>query len=206
MKNLIFCFLFVISWSIVFAQEITVASIIDTKSNAEWLESSVLGDKPILLNESDLKVVNKVISRLKVGKGLSNGGLVLTPVYFSGGVLTTFQGAFTRMPAHRKLSKFIDNRYSDTILKNTSYTDLNLEHLLAAEKHLDKAQTVSYIAIGVSVLNVIFTSQLIKTADGWDGLGYFFMGVITFNLTNSIATGINLSYTSKAIRELRKIH
>ncbi|MFY8034591.1 MAG: hypothetical protein ACOVMN_08725 [Flexibacteraceae bacterium] len=207
MKNLIFCFLFVFSWSLASAQELTVASITEVKSNAEWLKTSAgLANKPFVLTNSDLRVINQVVNRLRVGKGLSISGLVLTPVYLSGGLLTTFQGAFTRMPAHRKLSKFIDSKYADTLFKNSSYTDLNLEHLLTAEKHLDRAQTVSYIAMGLSVLNVVITSELVRTADGWDGIGYLFMGVVTFNITNSIATGINLVYTSKAINELRKIH
>jgi hypothetical protein len=209
MKNIVFVLLIVLVYSsLASAQELTIASITEVKSNAEWLKASTgLANKPIVFTNSDLTVINKVVNRLRVGKGLSISGLVLTPVYLSGGLLTTFQGAFTRMPAHRKLSKFIDSKYADTLFKNSSYTDLNLEHLLAAEHHLDRAQTVSYVAIGLSFVSVIGTAALVSsTGDSWGQLGYIALGVISFNLTNSIATGINLVNTSKAINELRKIH
>ena len=208
MKNLLFYFLFAFSTSIVSAQEVTVAYITEPKTNAEWLESSTMqNNAPIKLTENDKLVVRKIANRLVVGKALSISGLVLTPVYLTGSVLTTFQGAFTRMPAHYKLSKFIINKYRDTVLMDANYTDFNLDHLLSAERHLDKAQTVSYIALGLSVLNVIGTSILVgSTNDVWGQGGYILLGVVTFNLTNIIATSVNMGHLTRAIRELRQVH
>lgn len=207
MKNLLFYFLFAFSASIVSAQEITVAYITEPKSNAEWLRAvnEESGDS-ISFTESDLKVVKKLIRRLRVGNNLANVGIFLAPVLFTGGVLTTFQGAFTRMPAHRKLSILIKRKYPDSLLLGEDISDLNLKHLLAAKKELGKAQRVSNVAIVLTVANAIVTTYFIERSYNWDGLSYFGLGIIGLNLTNGIASYINMRYNSNAISELSQVH
>ena len=110
------------------------------------------------------------------------------------------------MPAHRNLSKFIKRKYNNTYLKADGYTDLNLQHLIKAKKYLDRGQKVSYISMGLTVVNIIVTTQFAKISEGNDQNKYLAYGGATFGLTNAVASGINLVLMNKAIRELRKVH
>lgn len=206
MKNIIFSLIIGLFSCSVSAQEITVAYLTEQKSNAEWLKEGYEVDSlSIPLTEADFQVVGEVADKLIVGKALSISGFLLSPFYV-GPLFTTFQGAFTRMPAHRKLSKFIKRKYNNTYLKNDGYSDLNLQHLMKAQNYLDKGQKVSCISIGLTVINIIVTSRFARVSQGNDQNKYLAYGGATFGLTNAVASGINLVLMNKAIKELRKIH
>jgi hypothetical protein len=206
MKNLLFFFLFAFSTSIVSAQEITVASIIDTKSNAEWLESSVLGDKPIIaLNDLDKREISKITKRLKVGRTLSQIGLVLSPAFFYSSPINALQGAFTRMPAHSRLNNFIEYKYPGNNTIDNKHSDFNLNLLLEAKRNLDQAQRNSNVAIILNILQNGYAVYLFSTVEGWDVLLPIFIVGFTVPLTNTIFTGINLGRLNKSIRALEQV-
>ena len=205
-KILVVLFLLLNNHALVNAQELSVAALTESKSNAEWLRSATEQNTiPITMSESDLKDIKKVIRRLKVGRGMTYTGFTLTPILFTGGVITTFQGAFTRMPAHRRLSNLIKRKFHDTLFLQDNISDLNLRHLLKAKQELDKAQKVSYVAMGLTIINTIVTAHLFETTGGWKSLDYLFIGIMVCNFSNGIASYINLGYSNNAIDELSQI-
>jgi hypothetical protein len=206
MKSFLFILIIGLFSCSVSAQEITVAYLTEQKSKAEWLQEGYEVDSlSIPFTEADFQVVNEVADKLITGRAMTISGFLLSPFYV-GPLFTTFQGAFTRMPAHRQLSKFIRRKYNYVAFDKVGYKDLNLQHLMKAERYLKTGQKVSYISIGLILLNVIVSSQIAENYEGNDKNKIVAYGVATIGLTNVTASGINLVLMNKALRELRKIH
>ncbi len=206
MKNVLLSLIIGLFSCSVSAQEITVAYLTEQKSNAEWLqEGNEVDSLSIPLTDADFKVVNDVADKLITGRAMTISGFLLTPFYV-GPLFTTFQGAFTRMPAQIKLSRFIKRKYNFVSSEKIVLEDLNLQHLMKAERYLKTGQKVSYISIGLNFLIVFATSQIAQNFEGNDKNKYLAYGGATIGLTNITASGINLVLMNKALRELRKIH
>ena len=206
MKNIVLVLLMVLVYSgISSAQEITVASITEVKSNAEWLKSSSRTDTiKYRLSNYDKVVISRTISTLQTGKivsGLAFATLIVPLVNFP---ITCSPGLFGRLPASRRLNDYIELRRSNVIIDSCQFSPENFQHLLEAKRQLDKAQINSYVAMGAQIIGIIFIANL-------NDKGFIFsdqdLGIFYIPASiNVVALGFNFYRLYKAGKALRKIH
>lgn len=187
------------------AQELSIASISDTKSNVEWPSSTVqLEDTLIVLNAKDKCEIGNITKLLATGRDLSKAGIFFSP-FVIGGIINTTQGAFTRMPAHFRLNRLIQHKYYELQRGEYKYSDANLNVLLEAKRNLDIAQRNSNLAIVLTVIQGAYAVYLYNTSEGFlSDLFPNFIVFISIPITNTIFTGVNLGRLNKAIRALNQ--
>lgn len=208
MKKIVFVLLMVLVCSnISSAQEITIASISEAKTNARWLKSTVqVEDTLIVLNATDKSEIGTITKLLATGRDFSKAGIFFSPTFVIAGVINTTQGAFTRMPAHFRLNRLIQYKYYEVQKGGYKYSDANLNVLLEAKRNLDIAQRNSNLAIVLTVIQGAYAMYLYNTSEGLlSDLFPNFIVYISIPITNTIFTGINLGRLNKAIRALNQL-
>lgn len=206
MKNVIFFLLLIIGYSsIVSAQEVTVAYIKESKTNAEWLETaSIIDTLKYPLSNYDKEEISKITDHLKTGVVISKVGLITALIPLVNIPLNATVGLFGRIPAQRKLKNFIDLRYSDAVIASGKYSHKNLKHLLEAKRNLDKAKRNSKIGIAFQVAGAILISKLDSQRGFTPSLQDFGLFVIPPFIC-SITTAVNLPRLNKVKRALSQI-
>ncbi len=207
MKNIVLVLLMVLGYSgLASAQEITMASITEVKSNAEWLSGSYLSDtSKYPLSNHEKEEISKIIDHLKTGVVISKVGLFTTLIPLVNIPLNSTVGLFGRIPASYRLNRFIKMKYTNEVLASKQYSLKNLKHLLEAKRNLDKARVNSNVGIVFQVAGAILISQL-NSKNGGFGPSSQEAGIIIIPpLIFAITTAVNLPRLNKAKRALSQI-
>jgi hypothetical protein len=187
-----------------YCQDVSMTYLTTTKTNAEWLRNStVTQNVKYSLSAYDIRMIDRTISNLQAGKtasivALATGALPLINIPIS-----LSPALFGRFPASRRLNYYIDLRRSNVLIDSCRFSPENFQHLLEAKRQLDKAQIISYVAMGAQIIGIIFIANL-------DDKGFFSdqdIGIFYIPASiNVFALGFNLYRMIKAGKALKKIH
>jgi hypothetical protein len=189
------------------AQEITVASITEVKSNAEWLSGSNLPDtSKYPLSNYEKEEISKILDHLETGVVISKLGLFTTLIPLVNIPLNSTVGLFGRIPASYQLNRFIKLKYTNELLDSKQYSLKNLKHLLEAKRNLDKARINSNVGLVFQVAGAILISQLNSNNAGFLTPSSQTVGIILIPpLIFAVTTAVNLPRLNKAKRALSQI-
>lgn len=187
------------------AQELTMASITEVKSNAEWLKSSSnLANIKNGLSNYDKSIIDRTLSDIELGKTLSIVGISTLIIPYVNVPISLSAGLFGRIPAGRRLTKFIDLKSPNGYLDSSKFSAENFRHLLEAKRQLELAQINSILSVGLQIVGVFVISNL---SDEGFLMSAQLLGIMYIPATiNTVAVGFNLYRLYKAGKSLRKIH
>lgn len=208
MKNIVLVLLMVLGYSgIASAQDLTVASITEVKSNAEWLSGSNLSDTTKYpLSNREKEEISKILDHLETGVVISKLGLFTTLIPIVNIPLNSTVGLFGRIPASYRLNRFIKLKYTNEVLDSKQYSLKNLKHLLEAKRNLDRTKINSNVGIAFQVAGAILISQLNSNNGGFLTPSSQTVGIIIIPpLIFAITTAVNLPRLNKAKRALSQI-